>query len=139
MIRDGLISRDDLGGRSFPADHVDYAAVGPFKLGLVRRAWENFRGGRATHLKSAFDQFVDDKRDWLGDYARFMAIRRPRRRTVVDWPAELRRRDAGKSVTGDATAAYQFGQPLLPSVARLRRHAHEKGVRSSATYRSSSP
>jgi len=131
LIRDGLISGDDVGGPSFPADHVDYAAVEPFKLGLVRRTWENFRGGRATHLKPAFDQFAEDKRDWLGDYARFMAIKDAHGGAPwFDWPAELRRRDAGKSVTGDAAAANQFGQFLFfRQWNDLRRHAHEKGVR----------
>ena len=47
LIRDGLIGRDDIAGRSFPADHVEYAAVEPFKLALVRRAWETYRAGRA--------------------------------------------------------------------------------------------
>src|SRR2546422_408032 len=74
LIQDGLIGRDDVGGRTFPADHVDYVAVEPFKLGLVRRASENYRNGRAGHLKGAFEAFVHDKQDWLDDYGAFMAI-----------------------------------------------------------------
>src|SRR5262245_6744142 len=39
LAQEGLLQAADLHNISFPADRVDYAAVGPFKLGLLRRAW----------------------------------------------------------------------------------------------------
>ncbi|HKA06808.1 MAG TPA: 4-alpha-glucanotransferase [Gemmataceae bacterium] len=129
LIRDGLVGREDVSRRSFPADHVDYSAVEPFKLGLVRRAWENYRGGRAGHWKAAFEAFVQAKRDWLDDYARFMALKDVHKGAPwYDWPAELRRR--GAMAPADAVDAYRFYQFLFfRQWDELRKHAHEKGIR----------
>jgi len=130
LLRDGLIRPDDVAGRHFPADHVDYAAVEPFKFGLVRRAWEAYRGGM-TKLKSAFEQFVHDQRDWLDDFARFMAIKNVHGgKPWYDWSAEYRRRDPNTAIPGDAVAAYRFGQFLFfRQWHDLREYAHEKGIR----------
>src|SRR3954471_14171322 len=43
LARDALLGAENVGGHPFPDDWVDYPAVEPFKLGLVRRAWETFR------------------------------------------------------------------------------------------------
>jgi 4-alpha-glucanotransferase len=129
LIRDGLLSREDVGGRHFPADRVDYAAVEPFKLGLVRRAWEHYHSGRAGHLKSAFEAFLHAKRDWVDDYARFMALKDVHQGAPwYDWVPEYRHR--GATAPTDAVAAYRFGQFLFfRQWDELRKHAHEKGIR----------
>jgi 4-alpha-glucanotransferase len=129
LIRDGLLSREEVGGRHFPADRVDYAAIEPFKLGLVRRAWEHYQNGRAGGLKSAFEAFVHAKRDWVDDYARFMALKDVHRGAPwYDWAPEYRRR--GATAPADAVAAYRFGQFLFfRQWDELRRHARDKDIR----------
>ncbi|HKB03256.1 MAG TPA: 4-alpha-glucanotransferase [Gemmataceae bacterium] len=134
LVRDGLVRVDDLAGASFPADRVDYPAVERFKLRLVRKAWETFRSGQGKHLSDAYEQFLAEKRGWLGDYALFMAIRHARGgQPWYDWPPDLRRRptpDAARNELADAVGAFQFGQFLFfRQWQELRRHAGEKGIR----------
>src|SRR4029453_8633715 len=42
LIEDGLVSRSDRAGRSFPAMAVDFERVKEFKYGLLGTAWNNF-------------------------------------------------------------------------------------------------
>jgi 4-alpha-glucanotransferase len=136
LARDGLLRHEDIGGRSFPNDRVEYAAVEPFKLDLVRRAWANFRDGRASHLRDAHDGFLHEKRSWVGEYALFVAIKEARGgQPWYDWPAELRHREpaalaAARRELADRVGGYLFGQFLFfRQWHDLRRHAREAGVR----------
>ena len=138
LVRDGLIREHEIGHVSFPHDRVDYVAVESFKLGLVRKAWENYRQGRTPHLKESHESFVFDKREWLGDYALFMALKEVRQgQPWYDWPTEFRRRDSSaaayalaKEELADELGAYQFGQFLFfRQWGELRKHAHECGIR----------
>jgi 4-alpha-glucanotransferase len=138
LVRDGLLRADDLGGHSFPNDHVDYRAVEPFKLGLVRRAWASFQAGQAAHLRDAYEQFLHEKRAWVGDYALFMAIKEARGgQPWYDWPTEVRHRDAAgpalaevRHDLADLIGENLFGQFLFfHQWDELRRHAREQGIR----------
>jgi 4-alpha-glucanotransferase len=54
LVKDGLLPRAALAGADFPADHVDYARVGPFKADLLSQAWERFRARPKSELNAAF-------------------------------------------------------------------------------------
>jgi 4-alpha-glucanotransferase len=136
LVRDGLLHPNDVGGRSFPDDRVDYEAVEPFKLALVRRAWANFRDGRAAHLRDAYDGFLHEKRAWAGEYALFVAIKEARGgQPWYDWPADLRHREpaalaAARHELADPVGSYLFGQFLFfRQWHDLRRHTRARGVR----------
>jgi 4-alpha-glucanotransferase len=138
LIQDELIGPDDVAGRSFPADRVDFTAVEPYKLGLVRRAWDVFSNGRAPHLRDAVEAFRHEKQAWLDDYAMFMAIKDARRGAAwYEWPAEFRRRESipklmafAQGEMANEVGAYQFGQFLFfRQWLELRQHAHAKGIR----------
>lgn len=137
LQRHGLIDDHDLAGESFAGDRVEYDKVGPFKLRIVRRAWENFKVGRASHLRGGYEAFVSDKRDWLPDYALFMALRDARNGAPwYDWPPELLNRTESSPVLelarremADEIGAYQFGQFLFfQQWGDLRRYARERGI-----------
>lgn len=138
LVRDGLIQKNEIGNVSFRDDRVDYLAVEPFKMRLARRAWENYRNGGASHLKEAYEDFLHDKRDWLGDYALFMALKEARLGEAwYDWPTEFRRRDTSGAVLAfakeelaDELGTYEFGQFLFfRQWHELREHAHASGIR----------
>jgi 4-alpha-glucanotransferase len=135
LVRDGLLRPEDVGGHSFPDDRVDYMAVEPFKLGLVRQAWANFRSGWAGYLRDPYDGFLHERRAWVGDYALFMSIKEAHGgRPWYEWPSELRRREASLATArndlADAVGAHLFGQFLfLRQWYELRRHARERGIR----------
>jgi 4-alpha-glucanotransferase len=74
---DGLLNDGDLSNTpAFPDDHVDFQAVAAFKDRMLRRAFDAFRRGAASALRSEFEQFCQDEKYWLDSYALFMAIKR---------------------------------------------------------------
>src|SRR4051794_18789646 len=74
LVEDGLLDAKDLGGASFPADHVDYGAVIKYKDRLLKQAWDNFQGGRGANLRPDFERFTREEAGWLDDYALYMAL-----------------------------------------------------------------
>jgi 4-alpha-glucanotransferase len=135
LKRDGLLCDADLGGQSFRDDCVDYGRVIPFKQGLLRRAWQSFRSGRAAGMREPFEQFQAEQRSWLDDFSLFIAIKEARRgASWTSWPPELTRAggktlDAARRELTDDVGLHQFGQFLFFRQWRaLRDHAHARGV-----------
>ncbi|KGF72427.1 4-alpha-glucanotransferase [Neosynechococcus sphagnicola sy1] len=60
---------------SFSSTSVDFASVGPSKFALLRKACDAFRHQASIDDQHAFRQFCQTKRDWLEDYALFMALK----------------------------------------------------------------
>ena len=138
LIRDGLLSTRDVAGQYFPDDRVDYGRVIPFKLSLLRTAWENFRAGQVPTLREPFEVFCSEHRDWLDDYSLFMALKEARRgASWTQWPRELMRSGGDAKLLEftrgeltDEMGLYQFGQFLFfRQWQAVRKHAHERGIR----------
>ncbi len=90
LLRDGLIANGDVDGRSFRDDRVDFEAVTPFKLGLVRTAAARLIG---AGLAREFDAYCKQEAGWLDDYARFMAFRDGFGGVaLLEWPEDVRKR-----------------------------------------------
>jgi 4-alpha-glucanotransferase len=76
LVREGLLSEDDVPEPRFPAAHVDYGPVIQYKQGLLECAWENFRAGKGEEsLRSEFEDWCSKQASWLDDYALFMALK----------------------------------------------------------------
>lgn len=136
LKRDGLLTDADLHGPHFPQDFVDFGPVITHKNQLLDKAFRNFLVGRATALKPAFEAFCSSQRDWLGDFALFLAVKDHHQgRSWFDWPRELRRREpaALKKIQDQLLPAYgqhQFRQFLFFSQwTRLREHARKQGIK----------
>jgi 4-alpha-glucanotransferase len=136
LVRDGLLEPGDGAGATFPAERVDYGAVIPFKLRLLRRAWESYRAARAPALRPAFEEFADAQAHWLDDFALFMALKQAHGGAGRSaWPADLvRRRPAAvaeaRSKLADAVDERRFHQFLFfRQWSELRRYANGRGVR----------
>jgi len=73
---EGLLHVDELTPTQvFPVDKVAYDEVSVFKLSLLRKAAERFKGVASDETKAAFSQFRVDQASWLEDYALFMALK----------------------------------------------------------------
>jgi 4-alpha-glucanotransferase len=136
LHEDGLIDAGDLQGVSFPAERVEFGPVIGFKIRVLARAWENFRRGRAAHLRSRFEEFIGKQQHWLQDYALFMALKDAHAgRGWQAWPRELRLREPAaltkaQNDLADSIGMCQFRQFLFfRQWHRLRQHARERGVR----------
>jgi 4-alpha-glucanotransferase len=136
MIEDELLTTGDLAHGSFSPAAVDYEAIIPFKLRLVKKVWENFKAGARADLRPAYEQFCNDQNHWLDDYALFRALKAKFGDVhYLEWPGELARRkpaelDHMRRELADDIGELCFGQFLVFRQAdRLKNYAHGKGLR----------
>jgi 4-alpha-glucanotransferase len=136
LIKDGLLEASDGGGRSFPAEFVDYDAVSTFKRSLVETAWRNFSRGVRPDLRPVYEQFCNSQAHWLDDYALFRALKTKYNGAYyLDWPPELVRRapeamaEAWRELEPEIQKV-RFAQFLLfRQAANLKEYARAKGLR----------
>ncbi|MBW4428130.1 MAG: 4-alpha-glucanotransferase [Nostoc desertorum CM1-VF14] len=76
-LRDeGLLSEEDFANLpGFPVEKVDFDQVVPIKIGLLKKACENFKVNATDIQKNEFAGFCDSKAYWLDNYALFMALK----------------------------------------------------------------
>ncbi|MBL8794179.1 MAG: 4-alpha-glucanotransferase [Planctomycetia bacterium] len=136
LMRDGLLQPSDVAGAHFNDEQVDYGPVIQFKVQLLNRAWENFKGGAAGHLRHLLEEFDRQQASWLTDYALFVAIKGAHGgASWLEWPAEyrLRRPEAlaqAQRELADAIGRCKFGQFLFfRQLRELKKYANEKGIR----------
>jgi 4-alpha-glucanotransferase len=83
-VRRKLVTEHPSGGR---------VAVRAAKLPILERAWRKSRDRLAR--REEFQSYIEQHREWLADYALFRALKdRFEWASWVDWPAELRNREA---------------------------------------------
>jgi 4-alpha-glucanotransferase len=136
LVSDGVIPTVELNGAEFPEGPVDYERVGEFKSRLTERAWANFRAGRETALKDDFNDYCERQKEWLDEFATFMAIKDTQgQRSWQEWPERLRGRDFitirdARRDLADQIGLHKFRQFLFARQwTRLRDHAKRRRVR----------
>ncbi|MEH1781070.1 MAG: 4-alpha-glucanotransferase [Nostoc sp.] len=76
LLEEGLLSGEDFANLpGFPAEKVDFEQVVPIKIGLLKKACENFRAYATPIQHKEFEGFCDSKAYWLNNYALFMALK----------------------------------------------------------------
>lgn len=95
MMQDGLITADIVGAvPSFNDEHVQFDDVRVWKGRLLREAWKSFQGGDWPGLRRALSHFEAEEREWLDDFALYMAIKESHGNAPWwEWPAGLAHRD----------------------------------------------
>lgn len=136
LVREGLLDPAEVGGEELPRGRVDYPRALAWKDGLLRRAWEAFRGGAAPGLRGELEAFRARHASWLEDYALFRALREEQEGACwVEWDpgVRLRRPEAlarARERLADAVERHAFRQLLFDREwSALREHAHARGVR----------
>jgi 4-alpha-glucanotransferase len=94
LLEQNLLTRSDLADRpDFPVDHVDFGPVIEWKLKILDRAFKRFVKKSASPVNTAFIEFCDSEKDWVIDFALFMAIKEKQGGVSWDnWPEPLRSR-----------------------------------------------
>lgn len=135
LIEDGLLRASDCQTHSFPPDKIDYDAVIPFKHGLLRRAWANFRAGERPDLRLEYEQFLNDQAQWLEDYALFWALNdKFADAYYLEWPADLVQRTPAALERARGELKEEIGEVCFTQFLafrqgeRLKAHAHLKGI-----------
>lgn len=97
LVENGFLGDDDLqNSPEFPADRVDYGAAIGFKLGILRKAFENFKGTTDDAVIGQFHKFCDENGFWLEDYALFRALKLALdHKPWWEWDEPLRDREDG--------------------------------------------
>jgi 4-alpha-glucanotransferase len=116
LVEHGYLDRADT-TESFPEDRVEFGRVIPFKLALLRKAFDRFKGGRE------YEEFCESNRAWLDDFARFAALKNANDgKTWTEWT----RMEADP----DEIAAHKFRQfEFFRQWAELKEYCEARGVR----------
>jgi 4-alpha-glucanotransferase len=131
----GLLSHEDLADAvDLPDGQVDYVAVSALKLGLLRKAAENFFALPQTS-RDAFDIFYRTNADWLEDYALFMACKQMYKGIAwMHWDQGIRRRDPvalnqWREKLGNETNLHKFAQfEFFLQWKKLKTHCNNLGI-----------
>jgi 4-alpha-glucanotransferase len=76
LLEEGLLAEEDFANLpGFPLEKVDFDQVVPIKIGLLKKACENFRVNATPIQQKEFAGFCDSKAYWLDNYALFMALK----------------------------------------------------------------
>ena len=88
LAQEGMLTQEELNGaRRDTPDRVDYAWLHETRIPLLRKAFER---GREAY-KEQLEQFVKEEKDWLPDYALFLALRNHfEGKELADWPDGMR-------------------------------------------------
>ena len=135
LVADGLLDAAEVVPPPFPAGQVDYGWVIPWKLDLLERAFERFRADPPERLAAAVADFRAAQKEWLEDYALFMALKAEHGGGAwSEWPRSLRRREARSLDRARVRLAVAIDRHVFTQFlffrqwATLRSHAHERGV-----------
>lgn len=135
LVERGLLQQDDLNTLRADTDRrVDFGSVVPIKTAILRRAFGRLDIGERDLPEVA--AFREANRDWLDDFALYMAIKGAHDLAGwSDWPEPLRRREPhALREAGERYAAeirfHRWAQYLFFSQwTELKRCANERGIR----------
>ncbi len=147
LVEDGLVSTEDLADcPEFPKDQVDYGPVISWKLGLLDTAFDQFERRGSRELQNDFETFRVTNRDWLDDFALFMALKDLYNlRPWTEWPAPLRDRNSLQLQKARASYAREVSRHSFRQFLFFRQWRGStpapvtSGSRSSGTFPSSLP
>jgi 4-alpha-glucanotransferase len=136
LIEVGLLPKSALDRPPrFPAGRVEFERVIPWRMQRLRQAFDVLGSAKGKRFSRDLQEFCAAERDWLDDFALFMALRDQwPDRSWADWPDELRARkpsamDRAQRQFADSIRFHQFLQYLFVRQWNdLRDYAHERHI-----------
>jgi 4-alpha-glucanotransferase len=136
LAGDGLLDPSDLDhAPAFAESRVDYDAVRAYKTPLLRQAFDRFRRGAASQLRSELEAFRAEQQGWLDDYALFMALKGSHGGDAWSaWPSDIALREASALASArrelrDEIKLHQFTQFLfVRQWSEVRRYANARRI-----------
>jgi 4-alpha-glucanotransferase len=136
LLAEQLLDEDDLADApAFDAATVDFEAARPWKTRLLQRSFQRFQHYQDAALRESFQAFCDEQRDWLDDYALFLAMKAHfGGKAWTDWPRPYAMRElevlaSARATLADEIALHRYTQFLFfRQWAELRAQAHVRGI-----------
>jgi 4-alpha-glucanotransferase len=140
LVRSGILPPEAVVDvPDFPTHRVDYGPVIEFKRGLLAQAHRRFESKATAIQQLDFEQFCAEHRDWLDDFALFMAVKEyhmaEKGGVWNTWPREIAFREPdgiahwseklAEDVSRHKFLQYLFFEQWLA----LRAYANGKGIR----------
>ena len=132
LVAEGLLKKEEITAVNWGSDpeRVDYGKLYSHRIRVLKLAWSRFEPD------AAYEAFLEENRDWLEDYAIFMALKEEMGGKVwLDWPGELKRHEKAalarkraerqEAVELQYFLQYQFHRQWKA----LRGYANGKGIR----------
>ena len=138
LLNEGLLTEEEAStGHALAAGaDVDFSAVIPWKMDLLKRAFLRFQDTDPIGLREEFGAFRAQNAEWLDDYALFMALKEEHGGgSWVDWPEPIRKRqeaalaDARRSLSAQVLQFSFYQMVFFRQWHALQNYAHEKGIR----------
>ncbi len=137
LVEKGWLASSALGSvPSFPSEQVDYGRVIPWKTALLESAARGFFERASARDRATFEAFSKANRDWLDDFALFMALKREHDGAMWNrWEAPIRRREVlalnicRERLTGPIQIEKYLQFAFFTQWRDLREHARTRGVR----------
>ncbi len=130
-----LDARDLENVPAFPRAQIDYGWVIPWKLALLKRAYENFSARADKAQRAAFEKFAHENASWLDDAALFLALKETHNRSAwYDWEPDIRARKPHALAQLQKTLAHEIAlQKYLQWIfytqwLEIKTYANEQGV-----------
>lgn len=133
LCRDGLLTKEECEAFDFgeQEDAVDYGLLYSSRYTLLRKAFSRFR----KDVPKGFYTFCEEKKDWLCDYALFMALKDAHDGASWDqWEENLRFRKkramaAAKETYAEDIEFYKMLQYLFfRQWKKLKKYANKRGI-----------
>ena len=138
LVEEGVLSTADLeGAPPFPSRQADYGWVIQFKLPLLKRAAESFKGGAAARERDHYEDFCRRNAAWLDNYSLFAALKEAHGGEAIwnRWERDIATRQPAAVAEWQAKLAdeiqarkywqYEFSKQW----AALKQYCHLRGIR----------
>jgi 4-alpha-glucanotransferase len=137
LAAEGLLDQQALrSSPDFPDGRVDFSMVIPWKFALLGKAASRFFSAATSGQKAEFENFTEQNRAWLNDYALFMAAKDAHNGKVwTEWAAGLAARHAlamteWREKLSSEIATYKFWQfKFFQQWNAIRKDCERHGIR----------
>ena len=132
LVEEGLLKREEITGIVWEkqSDRVDYGTLYAQRRKLLAKACSRFV------RDAAYEAFVKENREWLEEYAIFMALKNSMGGKIwLDWPEELKCHDASALAAerlvlkAEVELQYFLQYQFERQWKALRSYANKKGIR----------
>lgn len=132
----GLLTDEEIANApQFPHDHVDFGAVIPFKLDMLRRSFERATSHATPEQRQDFERFRAANAPWLEDYALFAALKAAHGGASWNtWEGDIARHDpeavsrSAEQLSGDVQFHAYMQYLFFLQWGQLKAYANERGI-----------